>query len=84
MYFNIVFQLFLLTLRSCESKPHASIFFGWCRFSESIDDLRLMYEKLERKIAKKRKLYQGYREKLMVESLADLFMLKLVCVVVAA
>ncbi|KAL0738401.1 hypothetical protein Bca4012_014611 [Brassica carinata] len=35
------------------------------QFSESIDDLRLMYEKLERKIAKKRKLYQGYREKLM-------------------
>ncbi|KAF2553863.1 hypothetical protein F2Q68_00036886 [Brassica cretica] len=35
------------------------------QFSESIDDLRMMYEKLERKIAKKRKLYQGYREKLM-------------------
>lgn len=53
---------------TCDSKPHASTFV-WCRFSESIDDLRMMYEKLERKIAKKRKLYQGYREKLMVEPL---------------
>lgn len=48
---------------------HMLHFFVWCRFSESIDDLRMMYEKLERKIAKKRKLYQGYREKLMVEPL---------------
>jgi len=36
----------------------------------------MMYESLERKIAKKRKSYQDHREKLMVE-FADLFMLKL-------
>ncbi|XP_010483816.1 PREDICTED: structural maintenance of chromosomes protein 6B [Camelina sativa] len=35
------------------------------QFSESIDDLRMMYESLERKIAKKRKSYQDHREKLM-------------------
>ncbi|VVB13603.1 unnamed protein product [Arabis nemorensis] len=35
------------------------------QFSESIDDLRMMYEKLERKIAKKRKTNQDSREKLM-------------------
>uniref|UniRef100_A0A1J3I1T9 Structural maintenance of chromosomes protein 6 n=1 Tax=Noccaea caerulescens TaxID=107243 RepID=A0A1J3I1T9_NOCCA len=34
------------------------------QFSDSIDDLRMMYEKLERKIAKKRKANQDSRDKL--------------------
>lgn len=43
----------------------------------------MMYESLERKIAKKRKSYQDHREKLMVE-FADLFYVIGVCVVIAA
>ncbi|KAK4570872.1 hypothetical protein RGQ29_029649 [Quercus rubra] len=34
------------------------------RYSESIDDLRMLYEKKERKISKKRKTYKAFREKL--------------------
>ncbi|XP_010523157.1 PREDICTED: structural maintenance of chromosomes protein 6B-like [Tarenaya hassleriana] len=34
------------------------------RYSESIDDLRMIYEKKERKIVNKRKSYQGFRAKL--------------------
>ena len=37
-----------------------------CRYSESIDDLRMLYEKKERKISKKRKTYKAFREKLHV------------------
>lgn len=56
--------------------------FCWCRFSDSIDDLRMMYEKLERKIAKKRKANQDSRDKLTVEPCRSVYA-KAVCVVIA-
>lgn len=41
-----------------------------CRYSESIDDLRMLYEKKERKISKKKKTYKAFREKLHVSIIA--------------
>ncbi|EEF51573.1 structural maintenance of chromosomes protein 6B [Ricinus communis] len=34
------------------------------RYSDSIDDLRMLYEKKQRKILKKQQMYKGFREKL--------------------
>ena len=39
------------------------------RYSESIDDLRALYDKKERKILKKQQLYEGFMVKLNVSSL---------------
>lgn len=37
-----------------------------CRYSESIDDLRMLYEKKERKIIKRQQVYKALRLKLHV------------------
>ena len=37
-----------------------------CRYTESIDDLRMLYEKKERKILRKQQTYKAFREKLNV------------------
>ena len=37
-----------------------------CRYEESIDDLRVMYERKERKIKRKQETYKAFREKLSV------------------
>ena len=37
-----------------------------CRCTESIDDLRMMYEKKQRKILKKQKTYENFRQQLQV------------------
>ena len=40
-----------------------------CRYSESIDDLRAIYEKKERRILRKRQNYEAFHEKINVRAI---------------
>lgn len=49
--------------------PNNKFFFFNCnRHSDSIDDLRMFYQKKERKILRKQQTYRAFREKLKVNS----------------
>ena len=49
-------------------RGNSSVSFS-CRYTESIDDLRALYDKKERKILTKRQTYAALREKLNVHSI---------------
>ena len=43
-----------------------------CRYAEPIEDLRMMYDKKERRILRKQQTYEGFGEKLNVSLLKHL------------
>lgn len=44
-----------------------------CRCTESIDDLRMLYEKKQRKIHKKQKTYENFRQQLQVRCMLSFY-----------